>query len=145
MNYVPNQNGKVLEETLAGSNSDVVKTTLRHLRSLKVTLFFNDSLLCNFFKNLSPFLCHFFTENREYNKWLCMLKHHIQVSRLPVQGPWLDLRYLDRWWRCSLPSGPSLTLPHRNSCIETHFVLLAKIIEYTVFQSPHCFVLIEAV
>ena len=96
MNYVPNQNGKVLEETLAGSNSDAVKTTLRHLRSFKMTLFFDDSLFYNFFKNLFPFLCH-------------------------------------------------LTLPHRNSCIETHFVLLAKIIEHAVFQSPHCFVLIEAV
>ena len=29
VNYVPNQNGKVQEEILAGSNSDVVKTTLR--------------------------------------------------------------------------------------------------------------------
>ena len=29
VNYVPNQNGKILEETLAGSNSDAVKTTLR--------------------------------------------------------------------------------------------------------------------
>ena len=29
MNYVPNQNGKVQEETLADSNSEVVKTTLR--------------------------------------------------------------------------------------------------------------------
>ena len=93
------------------------------------------SLFCKFFKNLSPFLCHFVTENREYNKWLCGLKHHIQVSRLPVQGPWLGLIHLARWWRCPLPSGPSLTLPHRNSCIETHFVLLAKIIEYSVFQS----------
>ena len=27
--YVPNQNGKDLEETLAGFNSDLVKTTLR--------------------------------------------------------------------------------------------------------------------
>ena len=35
MNYVPNQNGKVLEETLAGLNSDDVKTTLRHLLCLK--------------------------------------------------------------------------------------------------------------
>ena len=29
MNYVPNQNGKVQEETLADSYSDDVKTTLR--------------------------------------------------------------------------------------------------------------------
>ena len=32
MNYVPKQNGNVLEETLAGFNSDDVKTTLRRLR-----------------------------------------------------------------------------------------------------------------
>ena len=38
MNYVPNQNGKVLEETLAGFNSDHVKTTLRHLCCFKMTL-----------------------------------------------------------------------------------------------------------
>ena len=38
MNYVPNQNGKVLEEKLAGSNSDAVKTTLRRLRYFKTTL-----------------------------------------------------------------------------------------------------------
>ena len=31
MNYVLNENGKVLEETLAGSNSDAVKTTLRRI------------------------------------------------------------------------------------------------------------------
>ena len=28
MNYIPNQHGKVMEETLAGFNSDDVKTTL---------------------------------------------------------------------------------------------------------------------
>ena len=32
MNYVPNQNDKVQEETLADSNSDAVKTTLRLYR-----------------------------------------------------------------------------------------------------------------
>ena len=35
MNYVPSQNGKYLEETLAGFNSDDVKTTLRHLLCFK--------------------------------------------------------------------------------------------------------------
>ena len=39
MNYVPNQNGKVLEETLAGFNSDDVKKTLRRLRYFTMTLF----------------------------------------------------------------------------------------------------------
>ena len=38
MNYVPNQNGEVLEEMLAISNSDAVKTKLRHIRSFKMTL-----------------------------------------------------------------------------------------------------------
>ena len=38
MNYVPNQNGKILEETLAGSNSDAVKTTWRSLCCFKMTL-----------------------------------------------------------------------------------------------------------
>ena len=38
MNYVPNENGKVLEKTLAGFNSDDVKTTLRRLRFFKMTL-----------------------------------------------------------------------------------------------------------
>ena len=38
MNYVPNQNGNVLEETLAGSNSDAVKATLRRVRYFKMTL-----------------------------------------------------------------------------------------------------------
>ena len=36
--YVPNQNGKILEETLAGFNLDDVKTTLRHLRFFKMTV-----------------------------------------------------------------------------------------------------------
>ena len=64
MNYVPNQNGKVLEETLAGFNTDDVKTTLRCLRCFKMTLPF-----LQFFKNLSPFLCHFVTHNVEYYEW----------------------------------------------------------------------------
>ena len=38
MNYVSIQNGKVLEENLAGFNSDHVKTTLRHLCCFKMTL-----------------------------------------------------------------------------------------------------------
>ena len=39
MNFVPNQKGKILEETLAGSNSDFVKTTLRRLRYFKMPFF----------------------------------------------------------------------------------------------------------
>ena len=59
MNYIPNQNEKVIEETLAGFNSDDVETTLRRLRCFK------KSLSCNFFENLTPFLCHFVRHNRE--------------------------------------------------------------------------------
>ena len=36
INYVPNQNRKVLEETLASFSSDAVKTTLRRLRYFKM-------------------------------------------------------------------------------------------------------------
>ena len=38
MNNVLNQNGKVLKETLAGSNSDAVKTILSGPRNLKMIL-----------------------------------------------------------------------------------------------------------
>ena len=38
MNYIPNQNGKVLEETLSGFNSDNVETTLRRLLCFKMTV-----------------------------------------------------------------------------------------------------------
>ena len=38
MNNILNQNEKVLQETLAGSNSDVVKTTLKGLSYFKMTL-----------------------------------------------------------------------------------------------------------
>ena len=97
--------------------------------------------------------------------WLCRLpRHHIRVGRFSVQGIWLGLvTQFVKWesmWptdqnsainiRCSrypLPSGPRLALPHPNHWLETHFVLLAKIIEYVVFQQSlsHWFVLIETV
>ena len=38
MNYLPNQNGKVLEKTLVGFNSDDVKITLRRLHCFEMTL-----------------------------------------------------------------------------------------------------------
>ena len=68
-NNVPNQNVKVQEETPADSNSDAVKTTWR----LYIISKWN-SLFLKLFKNFSPFLCHFFTCNREYYEWLCRLK-----------------------------------------------------------------------
>ena len=36
MNNVVYRNGKILEETVEGSNPDVVKTTLRSLRDFKI-------------------------------------------------------------------------------------------------------------
>ena len=63
MNYVPNQNGKVLEETLAGSNSDATRTTLRCLRQVKMTL-----PLLHVFQISPPFLGDFVTYNRQYYK-----------------------------------------------------------------------------
>ena len=38
MNYVRSQNGKTLEETLAGFNSDDVKTTLKRLLYFKMII-----------------------------------------------------------------------------------------------------------
>ena len=116
MNYVPNQNGKVQEETLADSNSEVVKTTLRLYVISKWPFFF-----FIFFKNLSSFLCHVVTCNREYCEWLCRFRCHIQVGRLPVQGTWLGLVTLfliwgSMWPRRPFPSGPSVALPHPSSC-----------------------------
>ena len=44
MNYVPIQNGKVLEKKLACSNSDSVKTTLKRLHYFKMILPFLEVL-----------------------------------------------------------------------------------------------------
>ena len=38
MNYIPNQNEKVLEETLSDFNSDNIKTTSRCPRCFKMTV-----------------------------------------------------------------------------------------------------------
>ena len=85
---------------LAGSNSDVVKTTLRlYVISKWPSLFFK------FFKNLSPFPCHFVTYNREYYKWLSRLRCHVQVGRLLVQGTWLGLVTLSVIWGPMWPTG----------------------------------------
>ena len=43
MNYVPNQNEKVLEEALAGFNSDSAKTTLRLFQVLEKSLSISQS------------------------------------------------------------------------------------------------------
>ena len=61
MNYNPNQNGKVLEERLAGFNSGDMKTTLR----LEPTLFQNDLPSFAISSKISPHSCHFITHNRE--------------------------------------------------------------------------------
>ena len=123
--------------------------------------------LFQFLKNLSPSLFHLVTYNREYSEWLCRLRRQIQVDRFPVQGTCLGLvtRFVIwrsmwpsgetsnnlviniRWWKCPLPRGPSLSLAHPNSWLETHIVLLAKIIEYVIFQLSlsHYFAFIETV
>ena len=49
------------------------------------------SLFFKFLESLSPFLCHFVTYNRDYYEWLCRLRRHSQVGRLPIQGTWLGL------------------------------------------------------
>ena len=125
MNYLSNQNGKVLKETLAGSR--FCENNIE-----KSMLFENEptSLFCKFFKILSHPLS-LVTYNREYYEWLCRLRRHIQIGMLPDQGTWLSLvtqsviwgsmwptgqtsiksRINIRWWRCVLPSGPSLALP----------------------------------
>ena len=120
------------------------------------------SLFCEFFKNLSPLLCHFVTYNREYCEWLCRLRQHLQFSdstcfmRVHVTyrsnscnlvthsviwgSMWPTGQTSNnsvitiRWWRCRLPSDSSLTLPHPNHWLENDFVLLAKIIEYVDHQ-----------
>ena len=84
---VPNQDDKVLEEMLAGSNSDAVITTLKGLRYFKMTLPPSSSLL-QVLKNLSSFLCYFVTNNREYIKWLSRLRRNNQIVTLPVQTSW---------------------------------------------------------
>ena len=125
MNYLSNQNGKVLKETLAGSR--FCENNIE-----KSMLFENEptSLFCKFFKILSHPLS-LVTYNREYYEWLCRLRRHIQIGMLPDQGTWLSLvtqsviwgsiwptaqtsiksRINIRWWRCALPSDPSLALP----------------------------------
>ena len=116
-------------------------------------------LFYKFFKNLSSFLCHFVIHSIEYYEWFWRLKRHIQVGTwvgLVAQSVILGSMWPTgqssnnsviniRWWRCYLPSGPSLALRHPNSWLESQFVLLAKIIEYAVFQRslPHWFVFIE--
>ena len=85
------------------------------------------SLFCKFFKNLTSFLCHLVTHNREERVNRGCVWPTGQTSNNSV----INIRS----WRCTLPNGPKLALLHRNSWLETHFVLLlAKIIEYIVFQ-----------
>ena len=102
-----------------------------------------------------PFLCHFVKCNREYYKWLSILRHYIQIGRLIVQTPrppeqlqgsviwgsmWSTGQASNkaviniRRWRYSLPGGPSLALPRSNSLLETHFVFFDKTLAYSVFH-----------
>ena len=63
------QNGKVLEETLAGFNSDAVKTPLRRLSYFKMTL-----PLLQVLQKFLPIPVTFVTHNRKYYEWLCRLQ-----------------------------------------------------------------------
>ena len=67
MNYVPNQNWKVLEETRASSNSDAMKIILKRLLYFKMTF---------------PLL-------REFYECCSRLKCNIQIGMLLVQIPWV--------------------------------------------------------
>ena len=70
MNNMLNQTGEVLEETLAGSNSDAVKTTLGGLRYFKMTL---------------PHFAILYS--REYCEWFGRLRCHIQTGRCQFKLP----------------------------------------------------------
>ena len=61
MNYVPNQNRKVQEEATDAFQIQMLWKQQRDFVILKWP-----SLFFQFLKNLSPFLCHFVTYNREY-------------------------------------------------------------------------------
>ena len=80
MNYVPNQNGKILEKTLACSNSDAMKTKLRGLPYFKITLPFLQVLQKSVPIPLPPCLIHY-----RLLGWPCRSRHHIQISKSPVQ------------------------------------------------------------
>ena len=97
MNYVSNQNWKVLKEMLAGS---------RFCKNNIEMLFQNEpaSFFCKFFKILSHPLS-LVTCNREYYKWLCRLRPHIQIGRLPDQGTWLGLVTQFAIWGSMGPTG----------------------------------------
>ena len=56
MNYILNQYGKVLEETLASLNLDDVETILRRLRHFKMTLFLLQVLQKSL--PIPVFVCH---------------------------------------------------------------------------------------
>ena len=67
----------MLEETLAGSNTDAVKTTLTGLHNFKIALpIFQDTE-----KRLATPQSHLVTCGREYYKRLSRLKRHIQIGR----------------------------------------------------------------
>ena len=62
------------------------------------------SLFCKFFKILSHPLS-LVTYNKEYYKWLCRLRPHIQIGRLPDQGTWLGLVTQFAIWGSMGPTG----------------------------------------
>ena len=85
VNYVSNQNGKVLKEMLAGSRFCE--------NNIEMSMLFQNepaSFFCKFFKVLSN-PQSLVTYNREYYKWLCRLMRYIQIGRLPDKATWLGL------------------------------------------------------
>ena len=87
MNYVSNQNGKLLKEMLAGFKF------LEPDFDIEMCMLFQNeptSLFRKFFKILSN-PQSLVTYNRDYYKWLRRLMRHIQIGRLPDQGTWLGL------------------------------------------------------
>ena len=76
MNYVQNQNGNVLQETLAVFNSDDVKAILRRLHCFKITL-----PCLQVLQKSVPIPLVFVTRNREYiaHFYVCNPKKHYNL------------------------------------------------------------------
>ena len=84
MNYVQNQNGKVPSRR----NASRFRCRCRENNiEMTSTLFQNEAPSFASSSQISPHS----SVNREYYQWLCRLRLHIQVGRLPVQGTWQGL------------------------------------------------------
>ena len=115
---------------------------------------------CKFLKSLLPFCYLFVIYNTKCCEWLSRLRCHMQIVRLPVQTSWtlgqvlwpsllhegpceiqFKLVIMQGWTLggevFSFANGSKLALTHPNKWLQTHFVLLAKIIAYVVFWLKH--------